>query len=283
MSAQKKENAEPAPVGLRRRAGSAGGGTPGVTEARRPRRRRNPGASLSLFYALLVHLVLIAVLFTGLRWSSRPQPPPIQAYIAAEPKAEPRAAEPPPPPRAEPRAEDERRAAEQKKQEEERARREAEVKRKLEEEKKAAEAKRRAEEEKKRAEAARKQEEAQRRKQAEEEFKQSLAAEQRAREQAAADARVTREVDRYIELVRQRVSRVWSRPGTRKGLRCTVFVRVAPGGEVLEARITRSSGDVAFDRSVENAVYKAVPLPVPAEPAAFEKFREIEFVFNPEE
>ncbi len=260
MSAQENNSAKAAPAGLRRRAGGAGFGMPGPDAVRRPRRRRNPGARLAVLYAVLVHLLLIAVLFTGLRWSSRPQPPAIQAYIATEPAAEPRGEEQKPPPR------------------------EAGVLRKVEEETRAVNEKRRVEEEKKRAVEKRKAEEKQRRQEAEQSLKKSLAAEASAREQAVTEARVGREVDRYVELVRGRVSRAWSRPlGTRKGLKCTVFVRVAPGGEVLEARIVRSSGDVAFDRSVENAVYKAVPLPVPPEQAVFNRFREIEFVFNPEE
>jgi colicin import membrane protein len=274
-------------------------------EAKRPRRRRVPGTWRAVGYALAVHLVLIAVLFIGLRWSSRPAPP-IQAYVAEEPKAATR----PPEPEVKQKDEEQRRAAEQE-QEQERQRREAEAQRKVAEEKRRAEEvqraqeekkrieakrraeeekrraeeeKRRAEEEKRQAEAKRRQEEAQRRKQAEQALKENLAAEERAREEAAQAARVRSQVDQYTELVRQRVSRSWSRPpGTRTGLQCTVFVRVAPGGEVLDVRISRSSGDVGFDRSVQNAVYKAVPLPVPADQVVFEAFREIEFVFHPQE
>ena len=39
----------------------------------------------------------------------------------------------------------------------------------------------------------------------------------------------------------------------------------------------------AFDRSVLSAVRKASPLPMPADPALYEQFREIEFVFRPDE
>ena len=60
-------------------------------------------------------------------------------------------------------------------------------------------------------------------------------------------------------------------------------VRLIPGGEVLEAKIVRSSGDAVFDRSVENAVQKASPLPLPENPELLEQFREIEFIFRPED
>ena len=89
--------------------------------------------------------------------------------------------------------------------------------------------------------------------------------------------------DQYIALIRQKVSRNWARPpGSEKGLQCTVMVKLAPGGEVIQATVVRSSGDAVFDRSVENAVYKASPLPLPQEADLFEYFREIEFLFNPE-
>ena len=65
------------------------------------------------------------------------------------------------------------------------------------------------------------------------------------------------------------------------GLTCVVRVRLAPGGEVLSANVVRSSGNPAFDRSVESAVFKANPLPAPKDPYVFEYFRDLEFTFNP--
>jgi colicin import membrane protein len=265
------------------------------------RRRRKPGAWRAAFYALLVHLVLLALLLIGLQWSRRPESPPIQAYVAdsAHVPARPVAPEPPVEAKHEEQersARETKRAADVKQQEEEKRQAEAkrraadeekkrlEAKRRAEEDRKRAEQKRRAEEEKKQAEVKRKEEEAKRRKEAERSLKENLAAEEQAREEAARSARMRTQLEQFTELVRQRVSRNWGRPpGTAKGLKCTVRVRVAPGGEVLGAAVVRSSGNVAFDRSVESAVYKAVPLPVPQERELFEYFREIEFVFNPEE
>jgi colicin import membrane protein len=60
-------------------------------------------------------------------------------------------------------------------------------------------------------------------------------------------------------------------------------VRLIPGGDVMHVEVVKSSGDASFDRSVETAVQKAVPLPLPADPALFEKFREITFVFDPDQ
>jgi len=43
----------------------------------------------------------------------------------------------------------------------------------------------------------------------------------------------------------------------------------------------RSSGDPTFDRSVETAVYRAAPLPLPPDSALFDRFRELQFIFSP--
>lgn len=96
-------------------------------------------------------------------------------------------------------------------------------------------------------------------------------------------ARVRREQARVAALIRKKVERYWLRPaGWTKGMDCVVRVRLAPTGELLSATIARSSGSPAFDRSVENAVYKAAPLPLPEDKALFEHFRELELRFRPE-
>ena len=56
--------------------------------------------------------------------------------------------------------------------------------------------------------------------------------------------------------------------------------RMLESGEVVQAIIVKSSGNVAFDRSVEQAVLRASPLPVPRDPSLF--VREIQFIFDPE-
>jgi colicin import membrane protein len=46
-------------------------------------------------------------------------------------------------------------------------------------------------------------------------------------------------------------------------------------------RIVRSSGDPLFDQSVEKAVYKAAPMPLPPDAALFKYFRELRLIFRP--
>ena len=90
------------------------------------------------------------------------------------------------------------------------------------------------------------------------------------------------EISRHIQAIRSRVARVFVYPDLAKGLNCTLYVRMIPGGEVVEARVIQSSGNAAFDRQAENAVLKAAPLPVPSDPRLFQRMREIKFVFDPE-
>lgn len=141
-------------------------------------------------------------------------------------------------------------------------------------------AKRQAEEDKKRlTEEKRKQEAAK----AEAALRAALAAEEAehaAAAQASADAS---ELGRFIARINSAINDRFVRPpGLPGGLKCTLSVRLIPGGEVIEARVVQSSGNSVFDRQAENAVLKASPLPVPDEPRLFEQMREINFVFDPE-
>ena len=100
---------------------------------------------------------------------------------------------------------------------------------------------------------------------------------------AAAAAKAQSAIARYKVLIRQKVEQNWVRPlDTRKGMKCVVRVKLVQGGDVLEAEVVQSSGDPVFDRSVENAVYRASPLPLPDDSTLFPYFRELEFTFKPE-
>jgi colicin import membrane protein len=175
--------------------------------------------------------------------------------------------------------------AERKRQEEEKRKAEAEAERKRqEEEKRKAEAERkRQEEEKRKAEAERKRkaEAEARRKAAEQEMQARLAAEQ---ERLATQRRsaMQRMIDEYVVYIQEKVQRSWIRPpSSGSELSCTVEVRLIPSGEVIDATIVRGSGNPAFDRSVEAAVFKASPLPVPPDPEVMEQFRSLRFEFKP--
>ena len=42
-------------------------------------------------------------------------------------------------------------------------------------------------------------------------------------------------------------------------MRAIIQIKMLPTGELLDVEITQSSSDPAFDRSAENAVYRAAP------------------------
>ena len=228
---------------------------------------------------------------------------PAPAPVEPEPEPEP-VEETPPPPEPEPEPSvDERRLLEQQKLEEERLREEQrleEIRKQKEEEQrqKALEEQRRREEaerrrreeeelERKRAEAERQRQaeiqrqreenERLRRQEEEEAFAAAMAA-----EEARTAARNSDDMAAYLFALQQKVVRNWSPPpSAQNGLDCEVLVRQTPTGEVLDARVLNCNGDSAVERSIEAAVRRASPLPVPQNSLLFEP--SIRFVFRPDD
>jgi colicin import membrane protein len=135
--------------------------------------------------------------------------------------------------------------------------------------------------------------EAERRKAEEDATRRKEAAEQQAREtelqrrlaaeeEAAAAVAASGVVDQYRAELEQAIERSWIRPpSAQPGLVCTLHVTQAPGGTVLDVRLGSCNGDAAVRESITNAVFRASPLPAPADPRAFA--RSLEIVFRPTE
>jgi colicin import membrane protein len=88
--------------------------------------------------------------------------------------------------------------------------------------------------------------------------------------------------DRYITLLRNKIQNAWIKPASATaGVDCLVQVTQVPGGEVTGARVTQCNGDAAVRQSIENAVYRASPLPDPPDQALFE--RNLSLRFRPNE
>ena len=112
---------------------------------------------------------------------------------------------------------------------------------------------------------------------------------ERQRQQAAQELAITEFelVQSATALIQQLVQETWSRPpSARNGMRAILQIRMLPTGELVSATITESSGDVAFDRSAENAIYRAAPfrelqtLPI----NLFNRnFRTLSLIFQPED
>jgi colicin import membrane protein len=174
------------------------------------------------------------------------------------------------------RADQQRKEAEAKAQAEQQKQREAAEQQARE--RKAAEEKARLEKERKAAEE-RAREEALRSEQARRQAELLAAMEA---EEALASAASSGELARYLALIQQKVERNWVPPASvQPGLECEVAVQQLPNGDVVDARTVRCNGDAAVQRSIENAVRRSSPLPLPDNRALFE--RNLRFIFKPEQ
>ncbi|MBI1887506.1 MAG: cell envelope integrity protein TolA [Nitrosomonadales bacterium] len=107
-------------------------------------------------------------------------------------------------------------------------------------------------------------------------------AERVAREKAEQAAAIGRVVDEYTGKIVSKIRRnIVMPPDVADDARAEFLVTLLPGGTVLGARLTRSSGNAAYDSAVERAILKSQPLPLPTDVAMFNRFRELELVFRP--
>lgn len=174
------------------------------------------------------------------------------------------------------RIERERKEAEARAAEQERKRKEAEDKarreRELEEKRRKAEEERLAEIERQRQENIRKQKEA-------EAAAMQAAMDEEARRIASINSGARAA---YVFAIQQQIQRNWVRPASATpGIECELSVTQLPDGQVTRVSITRCNGDAAVERSIEQAVFKASPLPKPSDPSIFE--RNLRIVFKPEQ
>lgn len=105
-----------------------------------------------------------------------------------------------------------------------------------------------------------------------------------AAQKAETRARTAGVVDKYKALIVNAIGRNWILPENVDSTLSSQFrIRLAPDGMVLEVTLTRSSGDALLDRSAQTAIYKASPLPVPADVETFNMFRDISLTVRPEQ
>ena len=115
------------------------------------------------------------------------------------------------------------------------------------------------------------------------EFAETLAQEQ-SDISAQEDERVA---NSFMQLIRQRLSDNWSRPpSARRDMETLLEIRLVPTGRIVGVTVVKSSGDIAFDRSVEQAAFKAEQFEEieQLEPRLFEKhFRIVKVAFSPQD
>lgn len=86
----------------------------------------------------------------------------------------------------------------------------------------------------------------------------------------------------YYNQMINRIKQTWAWAGADRALEAAVRFNITDSGEVLNVRISHSSGDASYDASVERAVKAANPLPAP--PEGYRKeFSDVELTFAPEQ
>jgi colicin import membrane protein len=257
-------------------------------------RRGTPGRGLALALAILVHLAFIAVLIFSIRWRNQ-APEAVTAELYAPTPVPQKAAPQPPPappePAPAPQVPDAREAEIALKAEAARKERvEAQRRAQAEEQKRIAELTRQREQrqqqeaqkradEKKAAEARDRQQRmmAQLREQAVKESDARAAAEANAQKQA--DARKSAETD-WVRRIQAKVRGNVILPPDLAGNPEAVFnVVQLPSGEIIDAKLVKSSGVKSYDDAVQRAIIKSSPLPKPDRPEMFQ--RELRLQFRP--
>jgi len=265
--------------------------------------RDDPGGALSFLLAITVHVALVTVLVFGVQWRTKPEP--VMAELWSQlPRIEPPRVEPPkpppvvkpepkpPPPKPEPKVEPKPPPKPDIALEQERKRKEEEARKRKEEEAR----KQREEAERKRQEELRAKEERERREREAAERRQ-LAQETRDRLQEQLDRELAsapakqpgpprlgdpnaraRWADRIRAKIRGNIVLPPELPGNPEA----VFdVELLPTGEVLAAKLRKSSGVKTYDDAVERAILKSSPLPLPERGEVFE--RRLELTFRPKD
>lgn len=117
--------------------------------------------------------------------------------------------------------------------------------------------------------------------------RQAEAARQAAEQAAAEEAAANSAIGSYKAIIHETISNSWViPPSARDGMSVLLNIRLVPTGEVVSVDVIQSSGDAAFDRAAEQAVWKARGFPELQEMpiSLFEReFRSFRLLFRPED
>jgi len=101
--------------------------------------------------------------------------------------------------------------------------------------------------------------------------------------QAARQRQLQSMLVQYIAAITAKVQNRWRKPigASAETFSCYVYVIQNPSGFIQQVKVLECrGGDDQLKRSVEEAVWKSDPLPIPADPALFD--RELKFKFEPQ-
>jgi len=101
-----------------------------------------------------------------------------------------------------------------------------------------------------------------------------------ANEEAYAQAVGSGELAKYVKVLSQHIERNWrAPPSVASGLKCVLNVRQIPGGDVASLSFGKCNADEVVRDSIEQAVFRASPLPSPEEGILFTP--DLEIIFEP--
>ena len=91
-------------------------------------------------------------------------------------------------------------------------------------------------------------------------------------------------VANYVGQITALIQSVWRFPPSAKHEEVVLLrIYMVPTGEVTEVQVVESSGNIALDRSAEQAVWKVAKFPVPKDAVLFEaQFRKFLIKLTPE-
>ncbi|SEK98017.1 TonB C-terminal domain-containing protein [Nitrosovibrio tenuis] len=245
-----------------------------------------PGRVPAGVLAVLVHIIFFALMIFGLNWktyppegmvvdlwSSLPQPEvPVQPTIKEAPKPAPPPPEPKPvpkaetPPPAKPDIALKEKIEKPKPVEKEKPK---PVEKKPPEKQKPAEKEHKEQKDQLKEQKTRVADEI-------EQIQRQQEANDRLQAQAAAQSRLMNEIAEYKARILAKIRRNIVMPPDLPGNPVVEFnVTLLPGGDILDVKLSRSSGFAAFDSAVERGIYLSKPLPLPPDPAMFPQFRNL--------
>jgi colicin import membrane protein len=242
--------------------------------------RPERGIGRAFVLSALVHIVLAAVLFLGVRWQVHPPdvvsvdlvdtvpPPPPPAPVVEAPK-------PPPPPKVEPEVKPPPPVPKP----DIAIREKPKPKPKPEPKKVEAKPKPDPEMQKRMQEQLAQEQKALDQQRQERQLRELLAAQQADAARKASAARASA-LGEYIGRIQAKVRGNWILPQDLQGNPEAIFLVIQlPTGEVLSTKLLKSSGNPAYDTAVERAILKSSPLPLPSDRSLFD--RELKLTFRP--
>ena len=251
-------------------------------------KRAQPGQVRAVILAVVVHALFFGLIVVGVSWQSRPSAP-IEAElwdklppVAAKPPPEPPRPEPPKP--EPPKPEPPKPEPPKPEVKPEPPKPDPEIALKAEREKREREKQKQDEAKKKReeleaAKKKREQEEAAKKKREDEKRRRDEEAAKREAEKARAAAEDARQkvFNDFVNRIRAKIRSRANVPDTVTGKPSVqIQIRILPGGDVLDIRVLKSSGNRTYDTAIERAIRSAQPLPVPeANSELFPQFRDL--------